>query len=278
MVLSFGGMLIWCGHFGLNPLMAALVIGLNLCALIVQGRTVAQGGLISNINNFQTPIILSGLGGGYTFTQSGAVAAYMQDIITMYGLRGHIYAHAANANKIAEIMGRGVKLLIPAMVFTMVVAAVVTGWTMMHIYYSVGALNLRNTWGSVFVPLTYYQELDRVVTAPRQSADPHVSALIIGGSTMAVLMYLRMRFLWWPLHWIGFVTANNGFMSGFWIPFLLGWLAKTLIMKFGTGRTLRLANTIAFGVLITGVFFVGLLAVLGLFDERFKAGSLFLPQ
>ena len=52
-----------------------------------------------------------------------------------------------------------------------------------------------------------------------------------------VLMVFRLRFLWWPLHPIGFPVASTWTMSYFWFSILLSWGIKWLILRYCIGQT-----------------------------------------
>ena len=50
---------------------------------------------------------------------------------------------------------------------------------------------------------------------------------------MALLMFLRHRFLSWPLHYIGVPIAGTYVMFFAWFSMFLGWLFKLIIPKYG---------------------------------------------
>jgi hypothetical protein len=93
---------------------------------------------------------------------------------------------------------------------------------------------------------------------------------------MGTLMFMHSRFYWWPLHWLGLVVANNGFMDSFWLSFLVAWLAKVAILKLAGGRVFRRARTMMLGVTMAAMFLIGLFACIATFTGR-DVGALFLP-
>ena len=50
---------------------------------------------------------------------------------------------------------------------------------------------------------------------------------------MATMILLQYRFLWWPLHPLGFVMSSSNTAHVIWFSFFLGWLAQTLIRPYG---------------------------------------------
>ncbi len=70
------------------------------------------------------------------------------------------------------------------------------------------------------------------------------------------LMFLRLRFLWWPLHPIGFPIASAWTMSYFWFSIFLSWAIKRTILRYGGLRAYRRAVPLFLG-LILGEFVMG---------------------
>jgi hypothetical protein len=83
---------------------------------------------------------------------------------------------------------------------------------------------------------------------------PLLSALwfIIGGAAITgFFSYMRMRFIWWPFHPLGFVWGINYFFNWFVCgSFLVAWLAKLLILRYGGANSYKR----------TVPFFIGLVA------------------
>jgi hypothetical protein len=79
---------------------------------------------------------------------------------------------------------------------------------------------------------------------------------MIGGGVMAILMFLRRHFLWWPLHPLGFVACGDWVMRHYWFAILVAWLIKTVILKYGGIKAYRAARPFFYG-LILGQFVAG---------------------
>jgi hypothetical protein len=68
---------------------------------------------------------------------------------------------------------------------------------------------------------------------------------------------MRVRFVWWPFHPIGYIVANLQWaMRNFWSCMLIGSTAKWLILKYSGPKGYRKAVKISFG-LILGDFVTG---------------------
>jgi len=65
---------------------------------------------------------------------------------------------------------------------------------------------------------------------------PNVAALggMAGGLLFAAgLHQMTTRFLWWPLHPLGFAIAGSYSMATMWCPMLIAWTAKMTLLRFG---------------------------------------------
>ncbi len=71
-----------------------------------------------------------------------------------------------------------------------------------------------------------------------------------------ILSYLTTRFVWWPLHPIGFIFAQSGnltlyMMSGVFIA----WFVKAIIMRYGGSKLYKKGLPIAYGLILGDLFF-----------------------
>lgn len=57
--------------------------------------------------------------------------------------------------------------------------------------------------------------------------------VICGGLITLVLSFMTSRFTWWPLHPLGFYTGCSPWMSYFWSGFLIAWLIKSFVLRYG---------------------------------------------
>ena len=73
---------------------------------------------------------------------------------------------------------------------------------------------------------------------------------------MAGLLFLNRRFLWWPLHPLGFVVSMDRVMDTAWFPVFLAWLLKIVLLKYGGLKAYRALWPLFYG-LILGQFVAG---------------------
>jgi len=74
--------------------------------------------------------------------------------------------------------------------------------------------------------------------------------LSIGGAVMALMTFLRYRFLWWPLHPVGFTTGFIWPIRASAFSIFLAWACKLTILKLGGIRAYQRARPFFLGTLL----------------------------
>jgi hypothetical protein len=119
-----------------------------------------------------------------------------------------------------------------ALALAVVVGLAGSIWFTMTMAYAHGGINLHN-WYYVGAAQWPYNYMASVYNAPDPFL-PRLGFTSIGGAVMALLLVLRHRFIWWPLHPIGFPIANTyTIMSYGWFAIFLAWMAKSVVLRYG---------------------------------------------
>ncbi len=142
------------------------------------------------------------------------------------------------------------------LVFLIAIAVGMAGsiWYTMSISYTHGGINMHRWFfeGAPKWPFTY---MESVINAPEPSFAPRLLFTSIGGSFMALMLFLRQRFVWWPLHPIGFPIATTYTIVAYeWFALFMAWVLKGVILRYGGVRAYRFILPFFLG-LILGEFF-----------------------
>lgn len=136
------------------------------------------------------------------------------------------------------------------------VAAVATHLMMS---YDKGA-DAMNSWFYSAYPQDLFGQIAYMTKT--QPVDPTANRWWLGAGAlfMGALLYLRQFFFWLP-HPIGLIMLVNPIMKTYWFSILVGWLAKTLVTKYGRKESHNKAKRLFIG-LIVGELFIVLLALI----------------
>jgi len=259
---SLAGCLAWHCYHGMRLLTAVAVLALIFCWYIVYARIVAQAGLYVGRTIWSLPELIHGASGGSAFTGAGAVIANIEEPLLVTGGTAFVSSLAINAFRISEVIEKPRRrLLLPAMLVALVVALGCGTFTYLREAYTMGGSNMSDPWTQTSVPLWAFDHAQRMIKQPTQSAEPHFGPFAIGVLGMSFLMFMRAQFYWWPVHFIGLLSCSSWHANRLWLPFLLGWLTKVSILKFGSGGLLRDARFFFIALILVEAFVGGVSTV-----------------
>ena len=167
------------------------------------------------------------------------------------GYRGHLMPHQLESFKMAEVTGMNPKGLPLAMVLAIALGSLSAFWALLHISFRVG-LDL--------IPIGHdsgvFRRLENWLTYSRGTDVPAVSFMGVGMAFTFFLMFMRMRFIWWPFHPAGYALSMNFGVEYFWSCLLIASVIKWVILKYGGLKVHNKAKYFFFGVIL-GEFCVG---------------------
>ncbi len=283
--LSFWGLLgcvvaalAWYWYYGIGPLPALALMLFMMAVVIVHARLVCQGGIILTNQAWNPSHAMYALFGGWALSGPAIVAAQMQTGILWSDSREILSPHVMNSLRIGSVFGKRRRLLLPALLVGLVVALVAGTYSSLQwVYYPHGAVNLANThainWGSILVYRPAHEMIRRTSAAPEM----HYGAVAVGAVAMVSLQFLRTTFYWWPVNPLGFLISASWAIRPMWGSFLFGWLIKVVILRLGSGATLRRGRRFFLGVVTSQVALIGVLTFISLVTGV-RFGFLFLPS
>ena len=90
---------------------------------------------------------------------------------------------------------------------------------------------------------------------------PSLIAFAITFSLVIIFTACRHRFPWWPLHPVMFLTLATWQSTVLAFSFIIGWLVKSLVTKFGGGKLYQDLKPLMAG-LVAGEFLAGVIAII----------------
>jgi hypothetical protein len=250
--LILGGifMITWLTLTGMSFYVSVLLTFGSLGAFIGLSRIVAEAGL----PGAQTPMVPQAF-----ITRGFGPEVLGLKNMTGLGLStvwiGETAANMMNAvvHSLKLVTDDGDRRRYRGMPIAMAVAVVVglagSIWFTMQMAYTHGGINLHN-WYYVGAPKWPFNYMTSVYNAPEPFL-PRLGFTSIGGGVMALLLVLRHRFIWWPLHPIGFPIANTyTIMSYGWFAIFLAWMVKSIVLRYGGISTYRALQPFFLGLIL----------------------------
>ncbi|KPK66043.1 MAG: hypothetical protein AMK73_01135, partial [Planctomycetes bacterium SM23_32] len=249
---------VWLCWYGMKLWVAVALLFLALSVMLCHARIVAQSGMYVTQPNVSLPSILHGLGFGNVFSSKGAIIGVLWHGIFINGSTSLLGPPAIHAFQISEVFKRRRRLLLPALIVAMLLAMAASGWTAVRMGYRLGGANFSDTWGQMDHPRNMFWEAHQITQNPDQHYPPRWVPLGIGVGLTGIVMFMRARFYWWPIHPIGLLGISNWHIDRLWLPFLLGWLTKVSLMKFGSGRAVHQARFFFMALILEEAFVGGI--------------------
>jgi hypothetical protein len=147
-----------------------------------------------------------------------------------------------------------------AVVLSLVISTVVT----LSCIYSAGGL-AGYTWFTKDGPQDVFRG-----TAAMLSQQPQVQPLNwfwmgSGALLVWVLTLARARFLWFPLHPLGYIVSSGFPMTQLWPSFFIGWLSKKLLLKYGGHDAVMRVRPFMIGLILGNAVSMVLWMIFGFF-------------
>ena len=93
-------------------------------------------------------------------------------------------------------------------------------------------------------------------------------AIVVGFLFAAFLQAMRVRFFWWPFHPLAYAVSGSWEMNLLWLPLLIAWITKVVLLRYGGMRVFSAALPFFYG-LILGQFIPGsLLNIWGILTQN----------
>ena len=277
LLATFAGMVGWSVYFGLTVGTAIALLALTFSIVLVHCRMVCQGGLFFTQHAWGPGWFLHAMTGGTAFSGPGVVVSTIQSNMLIGDCRELLGPHALNALRIWSVFEKRRRLFLPIMIIALAVGLAAAAYSSLQwVYYDRGALNVPIGSSHVYHMTNLFNGMHTMISKPWQGATVKWGGLSSGVVGMVVLMVLRGTFYWWPINALGFAIAMSWCTRELWFSFLLGWLAKAVILKFGGGQTLRGGRQFFLGVIIGESLTIGGSTLMSLLTGV-RTGPIFLP-
>lgn len=163
--------------------------------------------------------------------------------------------------KLAERASMNTGKLWKVMALTTFLGIFITFWAFLQLNYKWGGVG---AWRGT----SAYSTMERWITSPVEPDAKFLSAAGVGFIFVIVNTALRLRFLWWNLHPLGYPLAGYYHFEKLWFPFFISWMVKSMLLKYGGIRLYRKAFPLFLG-LVLGEFVMGSVwGIAGLLTSR----------
>ena len=265
--LIFGTLFLsaWCTMAGMSFPTALISMLIFYLIAITLARFVAEGGLLFIQAPFRpTDLMASAVGIGAVGPANLTALAFVERIF-IFDLRGFLMPSLMDGFRLSDAARIKRRVLTLTMAFSIVLATVISCATVIWIAYRRGGgVNLLG-WFLTGSPFTQFNVLAQQIASPGPRDWSGAAFTSVGALVTLFISYMRVRFTWWPFHPIGYAMGPSWPMIQLWFSIMVGWLMKTLILRYGGMRGFARARPFFLGLVLGEFTVAGLWLVIDAF-------------
>lgn len=243
---EFGGLLagsvlivLWLTIAGMSTAYAVATLLIFLVICWGMSRLVVESGIMfAKATQMRPSLILEALVGAPAVPARSLTVLSFVEYVFMYDLKSFLMPQVMHAHKMADEAKMDRRHLYLAMAAAVVVSVLVAYWASLQVAYTKGALAMH-PWFFISGPRANSERLRSLIMSPEPWDLSRTVAMLAGGAFTYLLIKMRQQFIWFPVHPIGYVVGNGFEASRMWFPFLIGWLAKSLVGRYGSVQLYR---------------------------------------
>jgi hypothetical protein len=255
---------------GLPLWFALLFFGFYSAVALVLSRLMAESGIPWLLAPILPDKLILSMTGTAAITQL-ALSRLTLHVQHLRDTRQMIAPAVFQAGRLRSDSGVGARSFYTLLIAAVAVSIVVGVACALSQFYQRGALSLApNSDGlmmtATVIPTTAVNQLSSRLSFPMKPSMSAALAVGAGAILTLALAALRSRCLWWPLNPLGYALTGSlqvGYANKMLLSIILGWLLKSLTLRFGGAAGFRLLRGAALG-LIFGDLAMG--AILKLLD------------
>lgn len=266
-------MIVWLWAAGATPVGSLLIVAMLLTLYLAVARVVAETGLpfVQIMVPIQRPWIYAAAELPAWMAQRTTLRTffYSSMFYTCFGhdMRECLSVYSTHALRINDVSGEEVydrrrgqaRGLLLSLAAALAVGFLVSGASTLYVEYAYASTLDQ----SQSAPINPYGVSDSVRAITLESTSAYVPPgtgpqeahsrwghFATGAGLTSILAALRLRYVAWPLHPVGYLLAYSYPMRMIWFSVFVGWLAKVAIVRFGGGSALRAWRSLFIGLII----------------------------
>jgi len=202
---------------------------------VVMARGCAEGGLPMTEGCF-TPMDISGLAmPPHSLGPKNLTAVAFFDAMFTRDLRGLVFTGFLDGQKLGDEIGVRRRNLLYVFVLGLVLAIPIAAVFHLLLPYSRGAASMYSfTYRGNNIQ--FFRENAAILQGETRHVTGALASFIAGGLITLWLAVMRVRYVGWPLHPLGYALSTSWTVMVFWFPMLVAWVAKSVIVHYGGMR------------------------------------------
>jgi len=240
----------WCHLAGMSLAVTVAFFALYFAFVLAMTRMVAEGGMqLPEVEITQSPNNLIHLATGTWAVRPAdwTGMAYLNVFSLCY--RALMMPSLFQSLKIADATQIPTRRMAWGLGLAILVALPVSFGIMLWACYRFGGTWVSQ-WRFISIARLPFQRLASLLEKPQDPALVELQFVAGGLGVLLLLTSLRLRFLWWPLHPIGYAMAGTAIMLNLWFSMFAAWVLKGLLVRYGGLKAYRRSLPFFLGLIL----------------------------
>jgi hypothetical protein len=241
-----------------------LIFFISICLVLT--RIIAEAGMLMVHLDFKPVDYLLLFGGTNTLGPRNLTTLTFVDVALTFDLREFLMPSMLNGFRMSELSGISTRKLTPVLAVSLLFVLIVAVPAFLLTFYVPGAVQTGNV-GEIMFTRDFFSVLGTRLQTPEQPAAPQYIANVAGVVIVGLLAWLRLNFVWWPIHPLGFVMATSWASLNLWFSLFLGWFFKLVTIRYTGLRGYVQFRPLFLGVIMGDVLGAVLWQIVGWFTK-----------
>ncbi len=167
-----------------------------------------------------------------------------------------------NAAKIEKDVGNGRRFFHVNMILCIVVSVLFSIAFMIFLSHERGGQQM-NAWFFNYMPVGNLNAARNFIMDTRAAFDANGVWVFIGAAWLCLSLWIRKSIFWFP-HPIGFILLFNPLLTSIWFSFFIGWIIKSICVKYGGKSTFDLMKPLFIGLIFGEILAIFIWLLLGM--------------
>jgi len=177
-------------------------------------------------------------------------------------LKTFVAPNLMNTAKIEKDNGSGRRFFHLNMILCIVVSALFSIAFMIFLAHERGGQQM-NAWFFNYMPVGNLNAARNLIVDTRAAFDANGVWVLIGAAWLCLSLFIRKSIFWFP-HPIGFILLFNPLLSSIWFSFFIGWIIKSICVKYGGKSTFNRIKPIFIGLIFGEILAIFIWLLLGM--------------
>jgi hypothetical protein len=267
LLVGLAAAFLWLLAAGLSAWQAAGFLVGFVCICLVLTRIIAEAGMLM-VHLPYSPVDYLLLSGNSAFLGPRTLATLtFVDCAIGFDLRELLMPSLLNGFRLSERSGVSTRRLSPLIAVALVLCLCVGTVGFVVTMYKFGLLQGNQAGLLEYHPRRMFGQLDTRLQNPERLSTAEYVSMAAGGAIVAALAWLRLNFVWWPIHPLGFVMATTWATINLWFSLFLGWFFKLLTIRYTGLRGYAQARALFMGIIMGDILGSVLWIIVGLFSK-----------